>query len=217
MSYTYSTLYDDIIATMEEDSAEFVAALPTIISRAQNYLQRRIDPVNILRFVEVSVSASTRTLELPTDVLVIKSVQVCASGGWNNLIQQTNEYLTAYWPDYASCAPTKYYAAKDNLQLFLAPTPATGGLAHLEYVPKVTILSSALPSNWFSENAEAAFFAACMMYTNLWSKNQAGADRWKSVADEELFAINNEARRARRSDTSDRSQGAPENNIGEGA
>jgi len=183
MSYTYSTLTNDVIANMEENSDEFVSALPTIISRAQNYLQRRIDPINILRFVEVSVSASTRTLQLPTDVLVLKSIQVCATGGWTNLIQQTNEYLTAYWPDWTSCAPSKYYATKDGLQLFLAPTPRTGGLAHLEYVPKVTILTSALPSNWFSENAEAAFFNATMMYANLWSKNQAAADRWKAAAD----------------------------------
>jgi hypothetical protein len=216
MSYTYDTLVDDIIANMEENSAEFEAALPTIISRAQNYLQRRIDPINIIRFVEVSVSASTRTLELPADVLVLKSVQVCASSGWTNLIQQTNEYLTAYWPDWTSCAPSKYYAAKDGLQIFLAPTPSTGGLAHLEYIPKVTILSSAAPSNWFSENAEAALFNATMFYANLWAKNQVAAERWKGSADEELFAINNEARRARRSDTSDRAQGVPENNIGEG-
>jgi hypothetical protein len=217
MSYTYDTLVSDIIATMEENSTEFQTALPTIISRAQNYLQRRIDPISIIRFVEVSVSASTRTLQLPADVLVLKSVQVCASTGWNNLVQQTNEYLTAYWPDWTSCAPSKYYAAKDGLQIFLAPTPPADGLAHLEYIPKVTILSSTAPSNWFSENAEAAFFNACMHYTNLWAKNQAAADKWKAAADEELFAINNEARRARRSDTSDRSQGAPENNIGESA
>lgn len=214
MSYTYSTLADDIVATMEENSAEFLAALPTIISRAQAYLQRRIDPVNIIRFVEVSVSASTRTLQLPSDLLVLKSVQTCTSTGWGNLIQQTNEYLTAYWPDWTSCAPSKYYAAKDNTQIFLAPTPPTGGLAHLEYIPKVTVLSSAAPTNWFSQNAEAALFNACMFYANLWSKNSAAADRWKAAADEELFAINNEARRARRSDTSDRSQGPPENNIG---
>ncbi len=217
MSYTYATLIADVIANMEENSAEFQAALPTIVTRAQNYLQRRIDPINIIRFVEVSVSASTRTLQLPTDVLVLKSVQVCTSTGWTNLIQQTNEYLTAYWPDWTSCAPTKYYAAKDGLQIFLAPTPPADSLAHLEYIPKVTILSSAAPANWFSQNAEAALFNASMLYANLWAKNQSAADRWKAATDEELFAINNEARRARRSDTSDRAQGVPENNIGEGA
>ena len=31
MPYTYSTLANDIIANMEEDSAEFVSALPSII------------------------------------------------------------------------------------------------------------------------------------------------------------------------------------------
>ena len=143
MGYTYSTLVADVQANMEEDSAEFVSALPSIIERAQGYLQRRLDPINTFRFTEISVSASTRTLALPSDLLVLKSIQVCATGGWTTLLEQNNEFLTAYWPDYTSCAPTKYYAPKDNATIFLAPTPPTNSTALIEYIPQVTILSSA--------------------------------------------------------------------------
>ncbi len=213
MAYTYTTLTEDVIGNMEEDSTEFVSALPAIISRAQEYLQRRLDAVEIVRFADVSVSASVRTLSLPSDVLVLKAVQVCVSGGWTNLLQQTNEYLTAYWPAYASVGEPKYYAAKDNSTIFLAPTPASNAAATLEYVAKVTVLTSAAPSNWFSENAEAAFFAAAMMYANLWTKNAGAATAWKGVTDSELEALNNQARRTRRSDSSDRANGAPENTL----
>lgn len=215
MPYTYDTLTSDIIANMEEDSDEFLAAIPLIIERAQNYLQRRTDAVNINRFTEVSISASVRTLDLPTDLLVLKAIQVCVTGGWTNLLLQSNEYLTAYWPDYVSCAPPKYYAPKDNTQIFLAPTPNVDSTALLEYVPRVTVLSSLAPSNWFSENADSAFFAAGMMYANFWTKNQAATDKWQAAADAELNFINNEARRARRSDSSDRTKGTPENNLAE--
>ena len=92
MPYTYSTLTNDVIANMEEDSDEFVSALPSIIERAQSHLQRRIDPINIIRFTEVSVSAGNRTLPLPSDLLVLKSIQVCATGGWSNLLEQNNEF-----------------------------------------------------------------------------------------------------------------------------
>jgi hypothetical protein len=217
MTYTFSTLTSDVIANMEEDSDEFVSALPSIIERAQSYMQRRADSIGINRFTSISVSASVRTLVLPTDVLVLKAIQVCVSGGWLNLQQQTNEYLTAYWPDYVSCSEPKYFAAKDNSEIFLAPTPVSNTTAYLEYVPKVTVLTSALPSNWFSDNADSAFFAATMMYANLWTKNKEASDRWKAVADEELAALNNEARRSRRSDSVDRSSGTPENNLGENA
>ena len=215
MPYTYSQLTDDVIANMEEDSDEFVAALPLIVERAQTYLQRRSDAININRFTEVSVSASTRTLNLPSDLLVLKAVQVCVSGGWINLLQQTNEYLTAYWPDYVSCATPKYYAPVDNTQVFLAPTPANNDTALVEYVPLVTVLSSSAPTNWFSNNAEGAFFAAAMMYANLWTKNQNATDRWQGVADAELAVLNNEARRSRRSDAVDRGKGTPENTLNE--
>jgi hypothetical protein len=213
MPYTYSTLANDVIANMEEDSAEFVSALPSIIERAQLHLQRRLDPVNIIRFTEVSVSASTRTLTLPSNLLVLKSIQVCATGGWNNLLEQNNEFLTAYWPDYTSCAPTKYYAPKDNMSIYLAPTPPSNTTALIEFIPRVTILSSAFPSNYFSENTEAALFAATMLYANAWTKNAAAVTVWKSILDEELTVLNIESSRARRSDTSNRYKGSPENTI----
>ena len=213
MPYTYSTLTADVIANMEEDSDEFVAALPAIIERAQSHLQRRTDPVNIIRFTEVSVSAAIRSLNLPSDLLVLKSIQVCATGGWNNLLEQNNEFLTAYWPDYTSVAPTKYYAPKDNLSVYLAPTPATNGTALVEYIPRVTILSSAFPSNYFSDRADTAFFAAAMLYANAWTKNAGAVTVWKGILDEELTVLNIEATRARRSDTSNRYNGSPENTI----
>lgn len=213
MGYTYSTLVSDIQANMEEDSAEFVSALPAIIERAQSYLQRRLDPINTFRFTEVSVSASTRTLSLPVDLLVLKSIQVCATGGWTNLLEQNNEFLTAYWPDYTSCAPTKYYAPKDNATIFLAPTPPSNTTALIEYIPRVTILSSSAPTNYFSERADSAFFAASMMYANAWTKNAAAVTIWKGIADEELTVLNIEYSRARRSDSSNRYLGSPENTI----
>jgi hypothetical protein len=213
MPYTYSTLTSDVIANMEEDSDEFLAALPAIIERAQSHLQRRMDPVNIIRFTEVSVSASTRTLNLPSDLLVLKSIQVCATGGWNNLLEQNNEFLTAYWPDYTSCAPSKYYAPKDNASVYLAPTPPTNGTALVEYIPRVTILSSAFPSNYFSDRTDTAFFAAAMLYANAWTKNAGAVTVWKGILDEELTVLNIEATRARRSDTSNRFNGSPENTI----
>lgn len=213
MGYTYTSLFNDIQANMEEDSAEFVSALPAIIERAQNYLQRRLDPVNIITFTEISVSASNRVLPLPSNLLVLKSIQVCATGGWNNLLEQNNEFLTAYWPDYTSCAPTKYYAPKDNASIFLAPTPPSNATALIEYIPRVSILSSSTPTNYFSQYADAAFFAAGMMYANAWTKNAGAVNIWKNIADEELATLNIESTRARRSDSVNRNLGSPENTI----
>ncbi len=216
MSYTYDSLTNDVIANMEEDSAEFVSALPSMVVRAQDYLQRRLDPLNIIRYATVSASIGGRTLMLPEDLLVLKSLQFATSAKVVNLIEHTNEFLTVYWPVYTSVGTPKYYAPKDNLEIFLAPTPNAVGPATVEYIPLVTVLSSAAPSNWFAQYAGSAFFAAAMMYANLWTKNKGASAEWKAVADEAIMTINNEARRGRRSDSSDRSQGSPENNIGEG-
>lgn len=214
--YTYSSLVADVVANMEEDSDEFLAAMPLIVERAQAYLQRRCDAVNILLNVETSVSAGGRSVALPSDLLVLKNIQVAVSGtGVVNLTQQTNEYLVAYWPDLGATGVPKYYAPYNNRAVLVAPTPASATTAYLEYVPKVAVLTSTAPTNWFSTDADAAFFAAAMLYANMWTKNGEASSRWKAVADEELTVLNNEARRSRRSDTVDRSRGTPENNLGE--
>jgi hypothetical protein len=217
MSYTYDTLKADIIANMEEDSAEFEAAIPSIISRAQSYVQRRCDAVQIIRITQVSASAGRRLTPLPDDVRIVKSMKAIVSSTDYNLLQQTNEYIAEYWPVATDTGIPKYWAAYDNTRVFLAPSPVSGCELSIEYVAEVTALTSTATSNWFSENAGSAFFAASMMYANMWSKNKSAISEWKVVADEELASINNEARRARRSDTSDRSQGTPENNIADGA
>ena len=214
--YTYDTLVTDVVANMEEDSTEFLTAMPAIIERAQTYLQRRCDVVNILLNVEAIVSANSRLVSLPDDLLVLKNIQIAVSSvGTVNLTQQTNEYLVAYWPVQTSTGTPKYFAPYNNRAVLVAPTPASATTAYLEYVPKVAVLTSAAPTNWFSTDADAAFFAAAMMYANMWTKNGEATSRWKAAADEELSAINNEARRARRSDTVDRSRGTPENNLAE--
>lgn len=211
MPYTYDTLTDDVIANMEEDSSEFVSALPGIINRAQIYLQNRLDSIEIIYTVTVSVSIGNRELSLPDNLQVLKSIAVSTSTGHVDLVEQTNEFLTAYWPVYASVGQPKYYAPVDNTKIYLAPTPAAHNAARLEYVGRVTTLSDVETSNWFSNYAEAAFFAAAMMYANMWTKNSTAVTMWKSAADEEIILLNNVAKRSRRSDTSDRSFGSPEN------
>jgi hypothetical protein len=211
--YTYSTLIADIIANMEEDSTEFVSAMPHIIERAQGYIQRRVDPLELIYVADVSVSASVRTLNLPSNLRILRSIEVCVSGEWRNLLQQNNEYLVAYWPVYTSVGQPKYWAPRDNTSIYLAPTPVNNTTAHIEYIAQVTILTSVAPTNIFSEKMPEAFFNAAMMYANLWTKNREAFVAWKALTDEELTVANNESKRMRRSDAVDRGKGTPENTI----
>lgn len=215
--YTYDTLAQDIKSTLEEDSAEFDAALPLVIAKAQSYVQRKVDAAQFIRFEDLTLTAGVRTLDLPSDTLILKSIRVEGDDGWVELIQQTNEFLTVVWPVFTSTGAPTYYASRSNTGIFIAPTPSANAAANIEYIARVTTLSSTAPSNWISENLGTALFAAGMYYANLWAKNQSAAQMWKSNADEELLAANNEARRVRRSDSVDRNEGSPENNIQQGA
>lgn len=213
MAYTYSTLLQDVIDNMEEDSDEFLSALPSIVLRAQDYLQRRCDSAQINTFVSAIASAGEPLLTLPSNLLVLKSAMVSTSVGTGPLIQQTNEYLRTYWPVMTSTGNPKYFANLSNQIISIAPTPEADSGIVLEYVARVTTMTSAAPTNWFGDNAENALFASCMMYANMWTKNSGASQLWKTVADDEIQALNNEARRTRQSDSSDRQNGTPENNL----
>jgi hypothetical protein len=95
----------------------------------------------------------------------------------------------------------------------LAPTPHSNTTALIEYIPRVTALSSAHPTNYFATYTDTAFFAAAMLYSNAWTKNAGAVTVWKTILDEELAVLNNESNRARRSDTVNRYNGSPENTI----
>jgi hypothetical protein len=58
-----------------------------------------------------------------------------------------------------------------------------------------------------------SLIAAAMLYANAWTKNAGAVTVWKSILDEELAVLNIESTRARRSDTSNRYDGSPENTI----
>jgi hypothetical protein len=212
----YDALVSSLQLQMEEDSAEFLSELPQIVSRAQNYLQRRLDPPATFTYTTVSCSASNPLLSLPSDLLVLKNLELVRDER-RPLLQQNNEWLSVYWPVATSVGTPKYYAARDNSTVMLAPTPVSNAPVLVEYVAREPILSTSTSTNWFSQQADNAFVLAAMMYSNLWAKNAELAQVWKQQTDEELTALNNEFRRARRQDASDRTSGTPENNIAEGA
>lgn len=217
MSYTYSTLSSDIQNTLEENSTEFLDALPGIITRGQAYIQNRLDGPSLVKHAEILLSQGEYEIPLPADCQIIKSVQLNTAGVITPLMLQTNEYLGVYWPTRGTAGTPKYYAPKDETTIYIAPAATAAQLLMIEYVAKIATLTSAEPTNWFATNAETALFNSCMMFANRWAKNMQATTVWKSLTDEEIAALNNVARRNRRDDSYDRTQGSPENNLMDGA
>ncbi len=219
--YTYDTLTQDIKDNLEEDSAEFSSALPFIIERAQAFLQRRVDPLELVRRQIVSYSATNYgMLTLPDEVRILQNVANISSAedvpaSRYEVLQQTYEYVAAYWPDMSTTASTmKYWAPIDNNVIMIVPPPPGDRQLELKYIATVSVLSSSVSTNLFAEQMPEAFFNAAMMYANMWTKNSGAVEIWKAAANEEIMTINNEARRTRGSDAANKQNGTPTNTIG---
>lgn len=204
---TYDMLVIELLDNMEDDSEEYYAALPGIIQRAQEYLQRRLDTLRLCKVYTTTTTAGDRELTLPTDCLVVMSI-VCNDVP---LLQQTNEYLAAYWPSVTEQGIPKYWAPLDGKKVLLAPTPAAAYPVSIEYAFRVPTLTVTNQTNWFTENAPTLLFNACMMFSQAWVKNRSGFEVWKALTDDELMALMVEGKRLRREDTSNRTAGSPEN------
>lgn len=222
VGYTYDTLIQDIKDNLEEDSSEFDSALPFIIERAQAFLQRRVDPLELIRrqIVTHAFTSGDGLLTLPDDVRILQNVALInqstsVPASRTEVLQQTYEYAIAYWPDQTSVAASvKYWAPIDNERIMLVPPVSTTANFELKYVANVSVLSSTVNSNLFAEKMPEAFFNAAMMYANMWTKNSNAVEIWKAAANEEIMTINNEARRTRGSDAANKQNGTPTNTIG---
>lgn len=197
-NYTY--LVNDIIQATENDGAEFIAYIPNMVNRAEERLTKTLDDYGLVLTTTVALSAGTNTFTLPTGTRVIKNIFIEDSGTKINLLQRTDEFINDYWPVSASTGTPKYYARQTNTRILFAPTASATYSGKIVYTARPTTLTSAAPTNYFTDFCYDALFYASMMEATHFMKNYSAS---KTYADQYIIAmelLRNQARRTRRDD-----------------
>tara|TARA_R110002094_G_scaffold212489_1_gene182976 strand:+ start:147 stop:527 length:381 start_codon:yes stop_codon:yes gene_type:complete len=121
---TYSYLVTDLKNTAENDSTEFADQIPYFINKAELQLTKDLDDFGLDVFTTITLSASNPIVSIPSGTRLIRNVNYTTSVSSikTNLLQRTYEYAIDYFP-YASASTgtPRYYARKNNTQIYILP------------------------------------------------------------------------------------------------
>ena len=204
----YSFLRTDLINTAENDSTEFSEQIPKFVEKAEDRLVKELDDPGLDNFASFTFTASSPTVSLPVDSLVVRNVSFTTSTSSliTPLLQRTYEYAIDYWP-YASASvgTPRYYARKNNTAIYIVPTPTSALSGEIQYTRRPLALSSATgtsatTSNYFSEFTYNALFNACMVEASKFTKSWDIVQVWESSYTNSVDALRNQARRMRQDD-----------------
>ena len=204
----YSFLKTDLINTAENDSTEFANQIPKFVEKAEDRLIKEIDDPGLDNFASFTFTASSPTVSLPVDSLIVRNVSFTTSTSSliTPLLQRTYEYAIDYWP-YASASvgTPRYYSRKNNTSIYIVPTPTSALSGEIQYTRRPIPLSSATgtsatTSNYFSEFTYNALFNACMVEASKFTKSWDIVQVWESSYTNSVDALRNQARRMRQDD-----------------
>jgi len=202
MTMTYTSLKTDIQTWAENTGTDFTNQLDTFIDNTQIRLSREIDPVGFNENVTSSMSVGDRFITLPTNIdpMLINYLNIIVSDDRKFLEIKPIEYLQEYWPDSSLKDQPRYFANFNDTTLYVAPTPDQAYVMELGYQGRINPLSNTNTTNWYTDNAPDALLYGCLSEANLFTKNMEDYNIYKQKYVESVTALNNEARRRRRTD-----------------
>ena len=203
---TYSELVQKIRDYTEVDSNVLTDSIVNgFIENAEWRIFRDVDSDNNKRYATANLLASTRFIDTPADLLVVRSAQIVDSDGVgqaNNrefLEFRDTSFMSEFNPAESTGVP-KYYGMWDKDTIVIAPTPNATYTIQLNYILKDPGLSSTNTKTYISEYFPNGLLYACLVeaYSFLKGPNdllQLYEGKYKQVV--EGFSIEQMGRRRR--------------------
>ena len=161
----FVTLVSDIQSFMEDDGTEFVAAIPTIITQAEEIIFQRLPNLRMIRQVSITIS----------------NVQ-------SYLDHRVDSYLRDYWPNSTLQGTPEMYSTKNATTsgtiITLAPTPDAVISHQVDFIAPETGLSSGNANSWIGDNAENLLLSACLYESSAFLKAPETLNLYKAQFDE---------------------------------
>jgi len=168
---TYDELKQKIIDYTEVSSNVFTdTILNGFINDAEYRILREVDSDNNRRYATANLIASTRFIDVPTDLLIVRSAQIVDSELASGDTNQNRDFLqfrdTSFMSEFNPTATTgvpKYYSNWDETKIVVAPTPDQTYTIQLNYILKPTGLSSTNTTTYLSTEFPNGLLYACLV------------------------------------------------------
>lgn len=119
----YANLVSDIKSYMEDDGAEFTAAIDTFIDVTELKLSRDLVVPAYRQRATSALSTNDPFITLPTDLVVLENLHLNNANTREILLLRSDEFMIEFWPNRTLTGTPKYYSYYDNTTLYVAPTP----------------------------------------------------------------------------------------------
>ena len=168
---TYDELKQKIIDYTEVSSNVFTdIILNGFINDAEYRILREVDSDNNRRYATANLIASTRFIDVPTNLLIVRSAQIVDSDLADGSTDQNRDFLqfrdTSFMSEFNPTATTgvpKYYSNWDETRIVVAPTPNATYTIQLNYILKPTGLSSTNTTTYLSNEFPNGLLYACLV------------------------------------------------------
>ena len=204
MAYTLTNLRDDIRNYTEVSSSVLSdSVLDTIIKNAENKIYREVDSDQDRHYATSSLIVGNRYVTIPSDLRLIRYVQLKDSAGNQYYLEQRDTtFMAEYYSDPGSSSVDipKYYANWDENFWVVAPTPDKTYEITLGYNKEPTSLVTDTAGTFLSNKYADLLLYACLVNAYGYLKGPADMLQYYSQAYEKAllsYAIEQQGRRRR--------------------
>tara|TARA_R110000751_G_scaffold63285_4_gene130718 strand:+ start:979 stop:1602 length:624 start_codon:yes stop_codon:yes gene_type:complete len=184
----YVTLVSNIQSFMEDDSTEFVAAIPTIITQAEEIIFQRLPNLPCFRSLSTGNLVQGTVDYTIANARMIRQVSITVSDIVSYLDHRVDSYLRDYWPNSSTQGTPTMYSTKNATTsgtiITLAPTPISALAFQVDFIAPETGLSSGNANSWIGDNADNLLLSACLYESSAFLKAPETLNLYKAQFDE---------------------------------
>ena len=121
--------YTEVGSTVLSDSQ-----IQEFIRNVELDIAGKVDYDDLRKYATSVFTASNRAVSMPSDVLVLRSIQHITSGGVRTFLEKRDTSFISEFNGSGTEGTPKYYANWDEFNIIVAPTPATADTVQINYI-----------------------------------------------------------------------------------
>jgi hypothetical protein len=201
-SYTYATLLAALQDTVEDDGAEYAAAIPNIIALAEDKILRDLNLELFDTVTALAFTAANPLLTKPTGAIATRSLHYTNAAGNLVLLEPRSwELVKDYWPKESTTTATpKYFSEYSATQYYIAGTPSGTNVVSARCIVRPAGLTSIVTTTWLSSYMGDLLFYACLTSSEQYLKADNRIAVWKDEYQTRFVKAEKELKQSDRSD-----------------
>ena len=196
----YTTLIANIQNFLEDDSVEFTASIPEIITQAESMIFSKVASLPCYRKeITGNFVIGTKEYNVPNARMIRQIAVTKANSDVIYLKHRVDSYLRDYVPLATQAGEPFMYATKNattaGIKVLIGPSPSATLAYEIDFIGLETGLSPNNATSWIGENAEQVLLSACLYESSAFLKAPDSVNLYKAQFEEAIALFQQEMQR----------------------